>query len=115
MNTTEFAHNVKSLGFRVFLAKDGHFGIITDDVGTRVMSFSFRDGSSLSGNYGPPSQKSGTGWRLEGSPSDLVTAEDVRRALYAGAPNWCGDGWKRYTTLAQHLATYGACCGYQEI
>jgi hypothetical protein len=115
MTATDFARRVRGLGFRVFLAKDDHYGFITDDTGSRVLSFSMRDGTSLSGNYGPPSQKSGTGWRLEQAPSDLVTAEDVRRALYAGAPHWCGDGWKRYTTLEQHMALYGSSSEYREV
>jgi hypothetical protein len=110
-----FALHVKGLGFRAFLAKRGTYGFITDDTGSRVLSFSFTDGTSLSGNYGPPSQKSGTGWRLEQAPHDLVTAGDVRKALYEPAPHWCGDGWTRYTTLEQHLALYGSSSEYSEI
>src|SRR5687768_14168584 len=99
MNATDFAHRVKRLGFRVFLASSGTYGFITDDAGSRVLTFSFTDvgGPTLSGNYGPPSQKSGTSWRLLQTPYDLVTADDVRKALHTPAPQWCGDGWKRYT------------------
>jgi hypothetical protein len=81
------------------------------------VSFSFTDvgGPTLSGNYGPPSQRSGTGWRLEQAPHDLATAGDVRKALREPAPPWCGDGWKRYTTLAQHLELYGSSSGYSEV
>ena len=89
-----FAHHVKGLGFTVYLAKSGEYGFITDDARTRVLDFSFTDGGSLSGTYGPPSQKSGTGWRLEQDPHDLKTAADVRRALYASPPHWCGNGWQ---------------------
>ncbi len=106
-DTMTFAGFIKGLGFTVYLAKAGDYGFITDDTGSRVLSFSFTDGGSLSGNYGPPSQKSGTGWRLEQSPSDLRTAADVRRALNASAPSWCGDGWTRYTSVSEHMKLYG--------
>lgn len=112
---SEFAHYIKGLGFRVYLAKGEAYGFITDDVGSRVLSFSFTDGGRLWGNYGPPSQVSGTGWRLEQAPHDLQTANDVRRALNAAAPSWCGDGWKRYTTLEEHLKLYGSSSNYVEI
>lgn len=103
----EFASFITGLGFIVYLAKDGTYGFITDDTRTRVLSFSFTDGGTLSGNYGPPSTKSGTGWRLEQAPHNLQTAAHVKRALYEGAPGWCGDGWKHYTTVEQHLKLYG--------
>lgn len=112
----EFAHFIKGLGFRAFVAGspggDGPrgYGFITDASGERVLSFSMEQG--LSGNYGPPSRESGTGWRLDKDPSDLRTAEDVRNALYSNAPQWCGRGWKHYTTLAQHLAMHGSSSGY---
>jgi hypothetical protein len=121
MNASEFGHCVKGLGFRVFLAKEtryGGYGFITDADGTRVLSFSFTDGSSLSGNYGPPSRESGTGWRMDETPYDLKSADDVKRALYAEAPEWTGRrgrGWKHYTTLAEHLGMYGSSSGYTEI
>lgn len=111
----DFAHYVKGLGFTVYLAKDGTYGFITDDTAERVLSFSFTDGGSLSGNYGPPSAKSGTGWRLEQAPHDLKTHADVRRALYEPAPRWCGDGWKRYTSVEQHLKLYGDSSHYTRI
>lgn len=108
-SASQFAQFVTGLGFTAYLAKDGTYGFLTDDTGERVLSFSFTDsgGGTLFGNYGPPSAKSGTGWRLEQAPHDLQTREDVRRALYAAAPQWCGDGWKRYTSVEQHLKLYG--------
>jgi hypothetical protein len=120
MNTAkEFAHFVKGLGFRAFVAEPGlgrgGYGFITDAEGSRVLSFSFNDGGSLGGNYGPPSQESGTGWRIDGHPLDLKTAHDVYRALYAHPPRWCGKGWKNLTTLEQHLQTYGKSSNYREI
>ena len=119
MNTREqasnFAHFIKGLGFTVYLAKAGTYGFITDDIGSRVLSFEFTDGGKLSGNYGPPSQESGTGWRLKQAPHDLVTARDVTRALYALAPPWCGDGWTRYTNVEQHLKLYGDSSQYTKI
>lgn len=127
----QWAGTVKGLGFRVWLAKCGTYGFISDASESRVLSFGFRDGGSLGGNYGPPSQESGTGWRLNGAPWDLKTAADVRAALYMEAPSWtrrggarcshCGhthgkpSGWQSYTTVAQHLATYGRSSDYREI
>ena len=115
-NAISFANHIKQLGFRVFLAKSKEYGFITDDKGERVMSFSFSGlQESLSGNYGPPSRESGTGWRLQQRPSQLQTAEDVRKALYERPPEYCGKGWKHFTTLQQHLDTYGTSSGYQEL
>jgi len=107
-----FAGFVKAKGFRVYLAKAGTYGFVTDDTESRVLSFSFTDGGSLGGNYGPPSTSSGTGWKMDAHPSDLRTADDIRRALYERAPSWCGGGWKHYTTVKQHLAMYGESSGY---
>lgn len=130
-NAGEFAHFIKGLGFRVWLAKSGSYGFISDGKAERVLSFSFTDGGSLGGNYGPPSKESGTGWRMDATLFDLRTAADVRRALYAEAPGWtrrgqgqcptCHQprpergGWEHYTTVAQHLATYGKSSGYSEV
>lgn len=111
----DFASYVKGLGFTVYLAKAGTYGFITDDAGERVLSFSFTDGGSLSGNYGPPSTKSGTGWRLEQAPHDLKTHTDVRRALYEPAPAFCGNGWKHYTSVEQHLKLYGDSSAFARI
>ena len=114
-DASTFAAFIKGLGLTVYLARDREYGFITDDTGSRVLSFSFTDGGSLHGNYGPPSTKSGTGWRLEQSPNDLRTAEDVRRALYALAPGFCGDGWKHYTTVANHMKLYGDSSGFTQV
>jgi hypothetical protein len=106
----EFGRRVKRLGFRVYIAKDGtgNYGFITDDKGERVLSFSFTGGANLGGNYGPPSRESGTGWRLERTPSQLHTAEDVTRALYAHPPRYCGNGWKNFTTAETYLQFYAS-------
>jgi len=135
MNTREqvaqWAGTIKGLGFRVWLDKGGTYGFISDESESRVLSFGFRDGGSLGGNYGPPSQESGTGWRLDGAPWDLTTAAAVKAKLYEPAPEWtrraaprCGScghghgkpsGWQHYQTVSQHLAMYGKSSGYQEI
>lgn len=112
----DFARRVTALGFRVFIARDGtgHYGFITDDTGARVLSFSCDMGGGLSGNYGPPSRESGTGWQLDATLYDLRTAEDVCRALYAHPPEWVGKGWRYFTTLEQHLGQYGTSSRYAE-
>lgn len=105
-----FADLMKSFGFTVYLAENGTYGFVTDETETRVLSFSTRDGS-LSGNYSPPSNAAGTGWRLEATMSDLTSAKAVREALHASPPPYCkrgDDGWKRFTTVAEHLKMYGA-------
>lgn len=111
----DFAAHIKAMGFRVWLAERGPYGFISDKAGERVLSFSFNDGSSLSGNYGPPSQESGTGWRLDETPSDLRTVGDVAKALGAYPPTFCGKGWKHLTTVKQHLEMYGTSSRYREI
>mgnify|MGYP003662244127 CR=1 FL=1 len=110
-----FAGRMVGLGFTVYLAKSGTYGFITDATQSRVLSFSMNDGSSLSGNYGPPSVEIGTGWRLGVSPYQLRTAEDVRQALYSAPFPGCGRGWKYYTNVAQHLAQYGASSGFVKV
>jgi hypothetical protein len=111
----DFAKRITALGFRVFIAKAGTYGFITDEAGSRVLSFSFNDGSSLSGNYGPPSTKSGTGWRIAATPHDLHTAYDVRNALYASPPEWTGNGWRKLTTLDEYLAAYHASSRFEQV
>jgi hypothetical protein len=117
-NAREFAQFAKGLGFKVYVAKDnyrGGYGFVTDDSESRVLSFSFSDGGSLGGNDGPPSHASGTGWRLAETPYDVQTADDVRKALYAWPDYDCGHGWKRFTTVEEYLAMYGASSGFVEI
>lgn len=112
----EFAGRVKAWGFTVYLAKSGDHGFITDATESRVMSFSFSGiGSSLGGNYGPPSRESGTGWQLSKEVWQLRTAKDVRDALYEQPPAFTGRGWKYLTNVKQHLATYGQSSGYERV
>lgn len=113
---TDFAQHIKALGFRVFMAERGHYGFFTNADGSRVVSFEF-DGleEKLSGNYGPPSRESGTGWRLELVPRDLKTANDVERALTEYPPPFCGKGWKNFTSLETHLGMYGSSSKYKEL
>lgn len=118
-NVTEahnFAQRIKALGFVVYLARGGHYGFISDESGARVLSFSFAGvEDTLSGNYGPPSHESGTGWRMNLRPQSLQTAEQVREALNAYPPDWCRNGWKHFTSLDEHLQRYGASSGYRKI
>jgi hypothetical protein len=122
-SASDFAHFVKGLGFRVFLAGSGDYGFITDTEGSRVLSFSFTGGSSLSGNYGPPSRACGTGWQSSFDAWNIKTADDVSRALYENPPSFCPraqpgkpeSGWQYFTTLEQHLSQYGSSSKYREI
>lgn len=112
---TEFADRIKAMGFRVWLSERGPYGFISDKAGERVLSFSFNDGTSLSGNYGPQSQESGTGWRLEQTPDHLRTVGDVAKALGEYPPQFCGKGCEHFTTVEKHLATYGTSSRYREV
>ena len=109
----DFAARMSALGFTVYLAEQGHYGFLTDETESRVLGFSFTGVcSSLSGNYGPPSSESGTGWGLAQSPGDLRTADDVREALYAIPPAYCGRGWTHFTNVKQYMSRYGASSRY---
>jgi hypothetical protein len=101
-----FARRISDLGFTVYIAKSGTYGFITDDSESRVLSFSFTDCGSLSGNYGPPSTKSGTGWRMDEKPHNLTTAKAVREALYENPPPWSKGGWRYLSTVAQYWQHY---------
>lgn len=109
-----FAARLTSFGFSVYIAEAGTYGFITDDSKSRVLSFSFNDGGSLSGNYGPPSHESGAGWRMNGSPYSLRTKDDVTEALYALAPAFAGKGWRYLSTVDQYLAQYGASSRFEK-
>ena len=109
--TISFAERVSQMGFTVYIAKAGTYGFITDDSGSRVLSFSFNGSCSLSGNYGPPSTQSGTGWIMDrDDPYSLTTAEETREALYEQPPHWArrnGVGWRYLSNVAQYLQQYG--------
>lgn len=122
----EFAQFIKGLGFRAFVAGtpggDGTrgYGFITDAEGSRVLSFGMDGG--LSGNYGPPTRESGTGWKIADSVYCIKDAEDVRRLLYSHPPDWIRKagadgrgGWRYFETLDGHLGHYGSSSKYQEI
>jgi hypothetical protein len=102
----QFAGFVKGLGFRVYVAKSGDYGFITDDTESRVLSWSVNDGGKLSGNYGPRSFESGTGWVISEGLDRIKTADDVRGLLYCGPRFDCGKGWNRFTTVAEYLDQY---------
>lgn len=109
--TLEFAKHITSLGFVVYIAENGDYGFITDETETRVLCFESKR-FSLSGNYWPHSTESGTGWALKETMDQLLTKDDVHKALYRIAPEWCGHGFKTYTTVGQHLKVYGPSSRY---
>lgn len=112
----EFAARIKALGFTVYLAERGTYGFITDETESRVLSFQFNGlDHKLSGNYSPPSRESGTGWGMDKTPNDLHTADDVKKALYSNPPSFCGNGWKRLTTVAEHLKQYHSSSKYEKV
>jgi hypothetical protein len=112
LEVIEFCERITNLGFPVYLSGSGTHGVFTLPDGSRVVGFEYGNQCSLSGTYGPPSRDSGTGWKLEQLPGDLVTSDDVEKVLNEKAPKWCGNGWKRYTTIKEHLDMYGASSRY---
>jgi len=111
----QFAGFIKGLGFTVYMAEQGHYGFITDETESRVLSFQFGVPNRLSGNYCPASRESGTGWAMDQDPSDLKTADDVRKALYSHPHFNVGLGWKSFTTVKQHLEMYGPSSKYTKL
>ena len=106
----QLAAEIKGAGFRVFLAEKGTYGFFTDAEGTRVVCFQFDlGGFKYSGNYVTSApRQTGTGWQL---------ADDSFTGLFnQSAPSWATGGHEwRYTTLAQHLATYQWSSRYVEV
>ena len=101
---------IKAQGFRVFIAKRGTYGIYTDAEGTRVISFQFFLGLiDFSGNYKTDNPKQcGTGWQL---PSGTY-----KKMFNACPPSWAVREAKwSYSTLAEHLETYGNSSRYEEV
>lgn len=106
----ELANEIKSLGFRVFIAKSGTYGFYTDAAGSKVVCFQFDlGGFTFSGNYKSNNPQSGTGWGL---------VPDSFKAMFAQhPPSWAipiGYTFK-FTTLEQHLKTYQPSSQYVEV
>lgn len=115
-NAAEFAQAALKAGFRAFLAKSGTYGFYTDATGSKVISFQFNYLSPcVSGNYRTNQPKhTGTGWRIS---DDAETSPSALRAYFDTVPpRWAvGNARWRYTTLEDHLKTYGGSSGYEEI
>lgn len=110
--TLQLAADIKKAGFRVFIAKSGSYGFFTDAEGTRVVSFQYDlGGFKFSGNYKSDNPRStGNGWMMG-------TAEygNYKIMFDSHAPRWAvRDAKWKHTTLAQHLAIYGASSAYVE-
>ena len=104
----EFASALVKQGYEVWLAGSEDYGVFTK--GGHVLSFGFDFGVTVSGNYGPPSRESGTGWRISDN-GDPNRAEEY----FAARPSrqQCGDGWSYLCTLEQHLKQYGESSKYK--
>lgn len=108
----EFAKRITALGFAVYVAEDRTYGFVTDEKESRVLSFSFTNCGYLSGSYGPPTTMSGSGWRMDEDPRSLTSKDKVKAALYAMPPPWAGNGWRYFTTVAQHMKQYDSSSHY---
>lgn len=113
--TLEFAQKLTDWGFKVYIAESGTYGFVTDESGKRVLSFQDIGSSfeALGGNYGPPSVQSGTGWRMDEVPSDLDSAEKVKATLNALPPAFAGTGWKKLSTIEDHMKDYQSSSRYK--
>ena len=107
----QLAQEIKAAGFRVFIAKSGTHGFYTDAEGSKVVSFQFDlGGFKFTGNYKTSEPRStGNGWQLEENG-------DFKDMFNQYPPTWAvrQASWK-FTTLAQHQATYQASSQYTEI
>lgn len=114
MSALEIGKRIAALGFSVYMAGSNEYGVFTNADGSIVVAFNERN---LSGNYGPPSRISGTGWRMATQAWDLRTKEDVEAALKEASnpPKWCGNGFRYLTNITQYLETYGASSKYKRL
>lgn len=109
----QIAEQIKSYGYKVYIAKDGRYGFYTD--GVRVVSFGGQWNFSVdfSGNY--QSRKCGTGWQ-QATELTAIDAEAAEKFIKASAPQWATKGEVvTYTTPEQHLSMYGSSSGYTEV
>lgn len=103
----DFARHIKSLGYVVYMAESGTYGLISDDTGKRVLGFQYDlGGISLHGYYAP-TPRSGTGWKFDDIPQ-RPTPEQVAEWLSAPAPGWTGNRNPTYPTLAQAIKEWPA-------
>lgn len=108
-------------GFRVFIAKKGTYGFITDRQGSAVLSIKF-DGLcfTFGGEYRAVKAKDGgvvgQGWRI--GEDWLTTKADIITAFNAAKhpPHWATQGLPvTLTTLETQLSSYNKYCNYTEI
>jgi hypothetical protein len=119
---TTLATNLIAAGYRVFIAKSGHYGFYTDKEGTKIISFQMDlSGVSVTGNYKTSNpRQTGTGWRITDSFNCFnkypgVNKVEADRVFNAFPPSWAlGSATFKHTTLEQHLKTYGQSSGYIE-
>jgi len=106
--------DIKSAGFRVFIAESGNYGFYTDKQGSRIVSFQIDSGCiTFSGNYraGVNARGIGTGWRIQ----------DAHKKTFATMfdetpPYWATNGQPvTMTTLNKELAVYGESSRYTEV
>ena len=104
----ELANQIKSEGFRVFIAKLGTYGFYTNQEGSKVVDFQAGlYGVKFSGNY--KSESYGAGWGFD----DNITFEQM---INANAPHWATKGQPvQCTTMEQHLDTYQQSSVYVEV
>jgi len=109
----ELVEEIKTVGFRVFIAKSATHGFFTNADGQRIVSFQYDLGSiNYSGNYTTDQPRiTGTGWRIA-----KVSKMSINEIFTSFPPFWAtGQSKWNYTTLAQYLATYQRSSQYYEV
>jgi hypothetical protein len=110
----EVAQMILAKGYRVFIAESGTHGFYTDAQGSKVIGFQHvLGGVTVSGNYKTSNPSStGTGWQIAG----CFDPAEIDNSFAAHAPHWAvGLAKWRFTTLEEHLKTYGKSSGYVEL
>jgi hypothetical protein len=107
----EVAADIKAKGYRVFISGSGTYGIFTDDVGAKVISFGYDLGCvNFSGNYKTDKpMQTGTGWSIGRST-------DIDEIFKSSPFHWAvGSSKWKYTTLEQFLKTYQVSSKFEEL
>jgi hypothetical protein len=109
------AKQLKSYGYKVYIAKNGEYGFYTE--GVKVVSFggSWCFSVDFSGNYSSKEMRqTGTGWQIA-KDMGVITKEQAEQFIKTGAPHWATSGIPvKYTTPEQYLKMYGSSSGYVE-
>jgi len=107
----ELSQDLKSKGFRVWLAENGEYGFYSDKSAGHIVSFQINLGViSYSGNYKSRSHSGcGSGWILSSGLSYAAMLKDT-------PPFWAiRDNLVKFCTVQDHLEQYGKSSRFEEV